>query len=756
MVIKTWITRQELALIVIAGVIGLHLMVITVLSHPLLPSNILQLLATLMAVLLCLVRARRSIGRYFRRLWYQLCIAFLISAAAQAEYVWHILVHKYQHNFPSLTDFLWLLSSFPILLVASRGQEQAEKDWTSYLDFAQACVGVCSLYAVMYVAPAGLSDSVIYDTQSLALLLACAIRYSTATTIAERIFFRDLTIYVLCYGVLSAAGLLAQDYGSPAGGLTDLAWSLPVLIFCTIAIRLPERLFRLTERSIPRTILPPHIHGISSLGLALTSITAGILLMLHRPHWGVPALAISCTLFALRTATRELQLKHAQLQLEYAALHDSLTGLANRSMLFREIEETDTQYSPVRALLFLDLDRFKVINDSLGHTFGDRLLIQVAKILRSAVRPGDTVARLGGDEFVILLNGVPEGVTAEAIAERILNTLRPPIWLDDRPIHITGSVGIVAVNECTPTADLLRNADAAMYKAKSMGKNRAHTFDQSILQETTRELEVEAALRASLEGGSIDISYQPIYSLHGDSLEGFEALARWTYPRRGTVPPDEFIPLAEDTGLIIELGKQVLRKACCQLTIWNRRFGSRLFVSVNVSGRQLADKNFLASVSEILKEAQLDTALLKFEITESVLLSDRRSAEKILGAARATGIEIWLDDFGTGYSSLSYLLDFPFDAIKIDKSFVRDVEHDDRRAEMVRTIIQLGVNLKKKVIAEGIETLAQLQFVARLKCNSAQGFLYSRPLTSEAMTVILESEMRACFTPKVNEERQSL
>jgi len=641
-------------------------------------------------------------------------------------------------------------------LVASRGQEQSEKDWTSYLDFAQACVGVCSLYAVIYVAPAGLSDSVIYDIQGLALLLACAIRYSTATTTAERIFFRDLTIYVVCYGVLSAAGLLAQDYGSPAGGITDLAWSLPILIFCAIAIRLPERLFRFTERSIPRAILPPHIHGISSLGLALTSMTAGILLMLHRPHWGIPALAISCILFALRTATRESQLKHAQLQLEHAALHDTLTGLANRSLLFREIEETDVQYSPVRALLFLDLDRFKVINDSLGHAFGDRLLIQVAQVLRSAVRPGDTVARVGGDEFVILLNGVPEGVAAEAVAERILNTLRSPIWLDDRAIHLTGSVGIVAVNERTTTAHLLRDADAAMYRAKSMGKNRAHTFDQWILDETTRELELEAALRASLEEGSIAVSYQPIYSLHGDSLEGFEALARWTHPQRGTVPPDEFIPLAEDTGLIIELGKQVLRKACCQLAIWNTRFQSRLIMSVNVSGRQLADKDFLQSVSEILKEAQLDAALLKFEITESVLLSDRQSAEEILGAARATGVEIWLDDFGTGYSSLSYLLDFPFDAIKIDKSFVRDVEHDDRRAEMVRTIIQLGLNLKKKVIAEGIETLAQLQFVASLKCNSAQGFLFSGPLTSEAMTGILESEMRACFIPGVNVESGSL
>lgn len=744
---KLSLTKQNVALAAIAGLAIFHVLVICFAAHPLLPSNIIQFIAPLLATALCLVQARYSNDRYFRRLWEKLCIAFLLWTVAQGDYLWHVICHKSPPHFPSLTDFLWLLSSFPILLVASRAKDRTEDDWPGLLDIAQGCISACLLYAVLFWVPQGITDSLVFDIQSTALVFACAIRYSTATGTSERIFFRNLTLYSLCYGILSAAGLLAQDYGSAAGGITDLAWSLPVLFFCIIALQLPENTFPFSEKGLSRTILPAHIHGISSLGLALTSMAAGVILTLHRPRWGIFALTLSCILFAVRTALRESQLKRAQLKLEHDTLYDSLTGLANRTLLIRDLEQSELAFSQPRSLLFLDLDRFKIINDSLGHAFGDRLLVHVAGVLRSAVRNEDIVARLGGDEFVILLNGDRDGITAEGVAERILHSLRSPILLDGRVIHITGSIGIVAVQEGKTTTDLLRDADASMYVAKSLGKNRAHVFDQSILEKTTRELEMEADLRHAMKEGLIAVAYQPIYSVETEQLEGFEALARWTHPKYGVISPAEFIPLAEDTGLIIELGKQVLSIACYQVAAWNSHFHSKLTVSVNVSGRQLADKGFLSYVKEILNDSQLEPALLKFEITETVLLSDRQGAEETFGTAHSMGIGIYLDDFGTGYSSLSYLLEFPFDTIKIDRCFMQNVDCDNRRAEMMHTIVKLAKNLGKNVIAEGIETLAQLEFIAKLRCDSVQGFLFSRPLLAEAMTKTLKSEMRGLTVP---------
>lgn len=743
---KNWNINRSFAISIVAGLAIAHLFVVSVLAHSFLPSNIIQLATALLGVMLCLTRAKSASGRYFRRLWIQLCIAFSIWTTAQVDFLWHFLSHTGHQGFSGITEFLWLSFSFPILLVASKGQERSEEKWTSYLDFGQACLSVFVLYAVIHFTPGEVSESITYGIQNLALLLACAIRYSTACTRAERGFFRDLTIYVTLSGTFSVVALLARGYGSPAGGMTDLAWSFPLLIFCALVIWLPEKRLPSSVSNTPQVILPSHIRGISSVGLALTSMGAGVLLSTHCPHWGIPALAVSCTLFALRTAIRESQLKRVQSQLEHEASHDSLTGLANRTLLFRKLQQADACPLPESVLLFLDLDRFKAINDTLGHAFGDSLLIHVAQILRSIVRPGDIVARLGGDEFAVLLCGHHEAPKADTIADRVLNTLRSPIRLEGREIHVTGSMGIVAFQPGASVSTILLEADAAMYKAKSLGKNRSYTFDVSIRDEAIRASEMEAALRSSLKEGSVLVSYQPIYSLHGESLEGFEALARWTHPQLGEVSPDEFIPLAQDTGLITELGRQVLRTACRQMSAWNQRYQSRLIVSVNVSARELLDKNFRAYIKEVLEEVQLPAAFLRLEITEAVLLSDRQLAEDVLRAVQAMGVLIWLDDFGTGYSSLGYLMQWPLDAIKIDQSLIRNLEVDHRRWNMVRTIIELAKSLSKKVIAEGIENEAQLQLLTELKCDSVQGFFLSRPLAHDVVSDFLEFQ----------EERHSL
>ncbi len=445
------------------------------------------------------------------------------------------------------------------------------------------------------------------------------------------------------------------------------------------------------------------------------------------------------------TSTNVHDRKDAETKLEHAALHDALTGLANRQLLSSRItralqQRRRSDQAQEIALLFIDLDRFKVINDSLGHAFGDRLLMEVAEALEVAVRPGDTVARFGGDEFVILLEGVEDQHAAHLIADRILDRLQSPFVLEDRSLYISASIGIVLGEDAVSADDLLRDADAAMYRAKSQGRNRAQTFDRSMLAQTAQELDLETDLRWAIKENGLAVWYQPIYSISDQVIEGFEALARWPHATHGMVPPARFIPLAEDTGLIVDLGKWVLAEACAQLQQWNRRFGTRLTVSVNISPRQFADPLLLEYIREVLTDTQLPPELLKLEITESVMLSDPKSAEAVLLEAQQMGIKICLDDFGIGYSSLSYLLQFPFDTVKIDQSFVRDLDHDHVRTEVVRTVVQLAANLKKTVVAEGIETEGELRQLSRMHCDSAQGFLLSRPLAPSIMSELLRTQ----------------
>ena len=717
-------------------------------------SNYIQLAAAALTVVTCLVARRRSTDHHLRLLWLQLTASFSVWTLAQGIYLVHLLGGRSRYS--AMADSLWLLCGFLILLVLSSVGKTAERDRVEWLDLGQACISLLVVYALVFSKSPVLSVGTAYNVQDLVLVFACALRYSLAKAGAERRLLSELGMYLMVYGVCSWLGWNLPRYGFGMGSIGDLVWTLPFFVFCALVLQKDGiALAAQPADGMPAGNLPRHFRGLSAIGLTVTSITAACCLALQRPKTGFLSLAIAFMVFVARVVTRERQLQSAHVRLEQRALYDTLTGLGNRALLTQELscalERPRSDASSAVAVLFVDLDRFKAINDSLGHAFGDRLLIAVANLLKSALRPQDLLARLGGDEFVVLLRGIDGERSAALIGERIVALLQEPIVLDERVNYVTASVGVMIAEETTTADEMLRNADCAMYAAKSSGKNGMKLFSPSMMAKTSKGLELETDLRKALQNRAIEVWYQPIYAVGGDVVRGFEALVRWRHPLRGMVPPLEFVPIAEDTGLILELGRQVLHQACTDLRAWNERFQSRLSVSVNISARQFADPRLLETITNTLQQTGLDPKLLKLEITESVLLSEPVVVTEVLTAARALGIEICLDDFGTGYSSLSYLLDFPFDVVKIDRSFVKNMEQDKRRMEMVRTIVQLVRQLDKQVIAEGVETSGELDCLRGLDCELVQGFLLSRPLAFERLSTILEADPVPCTIETVHE-----
>jgi diguanylate cyclase (GGDEF)-like protein len=448
--------------------------------------------------------------------------------------------------------------------------------------------------------------------------------------------------------------------------------------------------------------------------------------------------------------------KRAEAQLLRQAFHDALTGLPNRALFLDQLKQairsSKQQSESTFALLFLDFDRFKVVNDSLGHEIGDQFLKQQAHILKSCIRPSDTVARLGGDEFIILLNGVQELSQATTVAERIQQAFRVPCQLGGCKISTSVSIGIVLSNpEYEQPEDLIRDADAAMYQAKAQGKARYEVFTPGIRLAALRQLHLEADLRRAVEQQEFQLHYQPIVSLSTGRLTGFEALVRWQHPQKGLISPAEFIPIAEETGLIVSLGHWVLWEACTQLKQWQEQLelpqylgatagsASPLTVSVNLSAKQFAQPNLVEQIHRVLSETGLDASSLRVEITESVIMENiDLVAEKLL-PLRSLGIEFYIDDFGTGYSSLSYLQRLPVDALKIDRSFISRLGTSEENLEIVRTIVSLAQNLKMNIIAEGIETAEQLAELRALNCGGGQGqgYFFSKPLDTQAATALI-------------------
>ena len=440
------------------------------------------------------------------------------------------------------------------------------------------------------------------------------------------------------------------------------------------------------------------------------------------------------------------QLEAANTQLQYDAFHDALTGLPNRALfkdrLTQTVEREKRRPENGFAVLFLDFDRFKIINDSLGHNAGDALLIALGERLNGCVRPGDTVARLGGDEFTLLLEDLGHAQEAVGTAERIQQVLKRPFELAGQEVVISVSIGIVSSDLGYDSADeVLRDADLAMYSAKAKGKAGYQFFTPEMRERALERLALETELRSALETRTLSVQYQPIVSVANALPIGFEALARWSHPVHGSVSPEVFIPLAEEAGLILELDLFVLREACAQVHAWQQRFPQLppLTLSANLSGKSFAQPETVTCIEAVLSETGFDPQSLKLEITESVLVGSSNCVDANMARLRALGIQLHIDDFGTGYSSLSYLQHLPVNTLKVDRSFVAEMLHSSESGELVRTVVAMAKALGLSVTVEGVETEAQLAHLKALGCEHAQGYLFSKPLDAAAVDDYMRS-----------------
>jgi diguanylate cyclase (GGDEF)-like protein len=436
--------------------------------------------------------------------------------------------------------------------------------------------------------------------------------------------------------------------------------------------------------------------------------------------------------------------KMAEEQLLHDAFHDSLTGLPNRALfmdrLRRAILRTKRHDSYRFAVLFLDLDGFKVVNDSLGHAMGDQLLIAIGQRLELGMRQGDTLTRLGGDEFAILADDIRDVNDATLLAERVRDDLKAPFNLAGHEVFATASIGIaLGTRDRQQPEDLLRDADTAMYRAKALGKERHVVFDQAMHTSVVERLRLETDLRRALERREFQVHYQPVCDLGTGRIAGFEALLRWEHAERGWTSPALFVPVAEETGLILPIGLWVLRAACQQLHEWQSRDveHASLMMSVNISGKQLMETNIVEQIDQVLRETGVAPEHLKLEITESVIMEHPPSAADVLTQLKRRGIQLSLDDFGTGYSSLSYLHRFPLDVLKVDRSFVSRLDGEDGDPVIVQTIVALAHNLGMQVIAEGVESEGQVERLRAMGCQYGQGYYFSPPVDGESAGALL-------------------
>jgi diguanylate cyclase (GGDEF)-like protein/PAS domain S-box-containing protein len=456
------------------------------------------------------------------------------------------------------------------------------------------------------------------------------------------------------------------------------------------------------------------------------------------------------------------QRKEMEEHIQHLAYHDALTGLPNRAMFNHHLHHATTQaqrHNKRMAVLFIDLDRFKNVNDSLGHDAGDRLLQEMSARISACMQTEDVVglgadrhfvARLGGDEFVVLIEEVADSGRIGQIAQKILAAMVREHSLDGQPVHITASIGISLLPDDGRNGfTLMKHADMAMYRAKQSGKNTFQFYSSQMDSHSTKLLAMEAALRRAIESGELALHYQPKVDAATGAITGMEALVRWKHPDLGLVSPAHFIPLAEETGLIVPLSKWVLTEACSQNRAWQQQGLPALRIAVNLSPRQFIDENLAAETARVLNDAGMDPALLELEITESMMMYDTERTVQVLSELRSMGIRIAIDDFGIGYSSLSHLKQFQVDIIKIDRSFIKDIPHDQADAAIAHAIIAMGKSLKAMVVAEGVETAAQLSFLRERGCDEIQGYYFGRPLPAEDFARLLEQNSKVAVPQPV-------
>ncbi|MBT8357848.1 MAG: EAL domain-containing protein [Desulfobacterales bacterium] len=441
------------------------------------------------------------------------------------------------------------------------------------------------------------------------------------------------------------------------------------------------------------------------------------------------------------------ELKEAEKQIFHQAFHDSLTNLPNRALfiehLIMAIKRRKRSHNYFFAVIYLDIDRFKLINDSLGHNIGDKLLVEFANRIQDLLRDIDTLARFGGDEFVILLEDIEDENYAVFVAERLQKSLKSPFEIMGNDIYAPASFGIVLNTKIYDDPEIIiRDADAAMYHAKEKGRSQFKIFDKTLHEKAINLLQIETDLRKAIANKEFDLYYQPIVSLDNISIIGFEALIRWNHPTKGLIYPNSFISVAEETGLIIPMGRWVLKKACRDLRRWDEQVKSKmpLFMSVNISSKQFLRPSLIEDIKAILDETGLPPEQLKLEITETALMEDVHETIPLIQRLKDFGVQIVIDDFGTGYSSMSYLQQLPIDTLKVDQSFISRIENsnDDENKNIVETIITLARKLDLKVVAEGVETNKQHSLLSQMNCQLAQGFLFSRPLKKEKMDELIK------------------
>jgi diguanylate cyclase (GGDEF)-like protein/PAS domain S-box-containing protein len=498
--------------------------------------------------------------------------------------------------------------------------------------------------------------------------------------------------------------------------------------------KLREAMDRIRERSIETFSL--EVRCIHAQGAALWVALNGA--FFNESEADTPCLILQVQDISAR--------KHAESQLNHIAFHDGLTGLPNRSRFIAQLKDAldACHNSPEHhfCVMFLDFDRFKLINDSMGHSAGDEFLIQVSRRIQDKVRPGDVVARLGGDEFAVLAHGVLDERAAEALATRLQEVLRAPLQVGGINLSTSASIGITfsKLGYSAP-GELLRDADIAMYRAKAAGKARHALFDAALHTEVARRVRLESDLRQALADEALEVAYQPVFNIANGRLRGFEALARWKHPTLGDIAPASFIPIAEETGLILELTNQLMMKACRQVRAWQKRSPecADLKLQFNLSSNDLAHSALAQRIEHVLMSTQFEARLLTLELTENILMERVEGAMPALETLRSIGVNLAIDDFGTGYSSLSYLSTLPINSLKIDRSFVNGLKSSNKDVEIIRGIISLGNSLGKSVVAEGIETNSQLGQLRELGCEYGQGWQLSRPLTPAEVELLLDS-----------------